>query len=102
MKNLKMQSLYRCKKRTSQYGAANYPVSCSAEEGQILKFEEIRDFLSPQYRVCTKAIIISKGSYVNEEPKNVIFCIGAKSALHSTWLHTTRFHASPNRANMEI
>ena len=27
---------------------------------------------SPRYRVCTKAIIISTRSYVNEEPKNVI------------------------------
>ena len=36
------------------------------------KFEEIQGFLFPRYGVYTKAIILSKGSYVNEEPKNVI------------------------------
>ena len=68
-----MQSLYLCKNCASQYESANYPVSCSAENGGIWKFEEIRGFISPRYRVWTKATIISKGSYVNEEPKKKIF-----------------------------
>ena len=57
---------------------------------------EIRDFLSSRYLVCTKAIIISKGSYGNVEPKSN-FCVGAKSALPSTGLQTKQFHAAPNR-----
>ena len=68
-----MQSLYRSKKRTSQYGDANYSVSCSAEYGRIWKFEEIRGFHSPRYRVCNKAKTLSKGSWGDGESKNVIF-----------------------------
>ena len=37
-----------------------------------MKFAEILGYLSTWYRVCTKAIFASKGSYGNAEPKNVI------------------------------
>ena len=79
-----MQYLCWCKKRTSQYGAANFPVSCSDEYGRIWKCVEIRAFFFPLYRVCTKAISISKGSYVNEEPKNVIF-VSVQKAHFRVW-----------------
>ena len=46
-----------------------YAAQNMAEYGN---FEEIRVFLFPRYRVCTKVIITSKESYVNGEPKNVI------------------------------
>ena len=53
MENPKMQSLFWCRKPTSQYAPANYPVSCSAVLDRECKFAESRGFLSPRYRVCT-------------------------------------------------
>ena len=40
--------------------------------GREWKFAEIGGYLSPRYRVCTKAMFISKGSCAYGEPKNVI------------------------------
>ena len=39
---------------------------------RTMKFAEIRNYLSTWYRVCTKVIFISKGSYGNAEPENII------------------------------
>ena len=58
MENPKMQSLFWCRKPTSQYAPANYPVSCSAVLDRQCKFAERRGFLSPRYRVCTNPIYI--------------------------------------------
>ena len=58
MENPKMQSLFWCRKPTSQYAPANYPVSCSAVMDRECKFAESRGFLSPRYRVCTNPIYI--------------------------------------------
>ena len=58
MENPKMQSLFWCRKPTSQYGSANSPVSCSAVIYRECKFSESRGFLSPRYRVCTNPIYI--------------------------------------------
>ena len=41
-------------------------------KGTPMKFTEIRGYISTWYRVCTKAIFTSKGSYWNVEPKNAI------------------------------
>ena len=35
-----------------------------------MNFAEFGGYLSTWYRVCTKAVITSKGSYWNVEPKN--------------------------------
>ena len=81
MENPKMQSLFLCRKPTSQYAPANYPVSCSAlRDGQCI-FAESRDFISPRYRVCTNPIYIWKGSYGNGEPKNAILVLVQKAHL---------------------
>ena len=72
MYNLKMQSLFRCKRSTSHFVDANFRDSCIAVLGRQWKFGEIQGYLSQWYRICTKAISISKGSYGNVEPKNVI------------------------------
>ena len=72
IESLKMEYFGRCKKLSSQYGPPNYPVSRSDEWGRQWKFTEIRGYLSPWYRVCTKSMFISQGSYQNGEPKNVI------------------------------
>ena len=89
MENPKMQSLFWCRKPTSQYAPSNYPVPCSAVlDGQAnypvscqCKFAESRGFLSPRYRVCTNPIYIWKGSYGNGEPKNAILVLVQKAHL---------------------
>ena len=58
IENPKMQSLFWCRKPTSQYAHANCPVSCSAVWDRECKFAVSRDFLSPRYRVCTNPIYI--------------------------------------------
>ena len=37
-----------------------------------IKFAEIGGYLSTWYRVCTKAIFTSEGSYGNVQPKNAV------------------------------
>ena len=59
----KMHSCSLCKSRTYLCGTSNYPVSCNPEHGRERKFAEIWFYLSSWYRVCTKAMFISKGSY---------------------------------------
>ena len=81
MENPKMQSLFWCRKPTSQYAPANDPVSCSALWDGQCKFAESRDFISPRYRVCTNPIYIWKGSYGNGEPKNAILVLVQKAHL---------------------
>ena len=70
MESPKMHSSSRCKNRTYLCNTANYPVSCKPIWGRERKFAEMRVYLSPWYRVCTKAIFISKGSYRYGESKN--------------------------------
>ena len=72
MENLKMQSLFRCKKRRGRHSPTNHPVSCAAVWCRIWKFDILRSFRSPSYSDCTKPMIISKGSYWYEEPEIVI------------------------------
>ena len=81
MENPEMQSLFWCRKPTSQYAPANYPVLCSAVWDRRCKFAESRDFLSPRYRVCTNPIYIWKGSYGNGELKNSILVLVQKAHL---------------------
>ena len=66
----KMSSSSRCKNRTYLCGTANYPFSCKPIYDRVWKFAEIRVFLSPWYRICTKGMFISKGNYRFEESKN--------------------------------
>ena len=47
-----------------------YQVSCIAVQGRHCKFGKIRGYQYPWYRVCTKPIFISKGSYGYREAKN--------------------------------
>ena len=55
-----------------QCGAANYPVSWGAVQGPPRKYEKLRAYQYPWYRVCTNAMVISKGSYGYGEFKNVL------------------------------
>ena len=69
----RMHCSSRCKNSSYLCGTANYPISCKPVQGRERKFVEIRVYLSPWYRVCTKAMLISKGSYRHGEFKNA-FC----------------------------
>ena len=61
----------RCRYRTYHCVTANYPVSWGVE-GPEWKYVEIRAYISQWYRACTKAMVISKGSYGHGESKNVL------------------------------
>ena len=49
--------------------------------GPTKKFAEILGYLSTWYRVCTKAMFTSKGSYGNAEPKNLILVSVQKASF---------------------
>ena len=72
MESSKMYYTSRCRYRTYQCGAVNYPVSLGVVLGLEWKYAEIRAYQSPLYRVCTKGMVISKGSYGHGEFKNVL------------------------------
>ena len=72
MESSKMYCSSRCRCRTHQCGAANYPVSRGAVQGPIWKYAKLRACQYPWYRVCTNAMVISKGSYGHGEFKNVL------------------------------
>ena len=57
-----MYSFSRCKNRCYLCMPSKYPVSREAVKGRERKTAQIWEDLSPWYRVCTKAIFISKGS----------------------------------------
>ena len=61
----------RCKNPTYLCGPSKYPVSREAAWGREGKLAYIGVDLSPWYRVCTKAIFASKGSYRYGEIGNV-------------------------------
>ena len=68
----KMYCPSRCRYRTDQLGARNYLVSREVVQGPEWKYAKLRPYPSPWYRVCTKAMVISKGSYGHGEFKNVL------------------------------
>ena len=68
----KMYCPSRCRNRTHQCGAANCPVSWVAVLGPPTKYVKLRAYKYPWYRVCTKVMVISKGSYGHGEFKNVL------------------------------
>ena len=72
MESSKMYCPSRCRYRTHQCGAANYPVSWGAVQGPPRKYAKLRAHQYPWYRVSTNAMVISKGSYGHGEFKNVL------------------------------
>ena len=72
MESSKMYCPSRCRYRTDQLGVRNYPVSREVVQGPEWKYAKFRPYQSPWYRVCTKAMVISKGSYGHGEFKNVL------------------------------
>ena len=47
-------------------------------KGPTMEFAEILGYLSTWYRICTKVIFTSKGSYGNVEPKSVVVALVQK------------------------
>ena len=72
MESSKMYCPSRCRYRTHQCGTANCPVSWGAVQGPPRKYAKFRAYQFPWYRVCTNAMVISKGSYGHGEFKNVL------------------------------
>ena len=72
MQSKKILSFGWCKKGTNLYGASNYPHSCIDIWSRQYKFPKFRGFLSPWCRVCTKITLISKRSFRDTEPINII------------------------------
>ena len=71
MESSKMNSPSRCRYLTYHCVAANYPVSWGVVQGTEWKYSKLRPYQSQWYRVCTKAMAISKGSYRHGEFTNV-------------------------------
>ena len=71
MESQKMYCPSRCRYRAYQFGARNYPVSWEVVQGPEWKYAKLRPSQSPWYGVCTKAMVISKGSYGHSEFKNL-------------------------------
>ena len=72
MESSKMCCPSRCRNTTYQCGAANFPVSWGAVQGLKWKYAKFRANVSAWYRVSTRGMLISKGSYGYGEPKNVL------------------------------
>ena len=72
MESSTMHYLSRCRYRTYQCGAVKYPVSSGVVSGPEWKFAELRGYKSSWYRVCTKAMVISKGRNGHVELENVL------------------------------
>ena len=72
MESSKMYCPSRCRYRTYHYVEAKYPVSWGAVQGTEWKYAKLRPYQSSWYRVCTKAMVISKGSYGHGEFENVL------------------------------
>ena len=62
----------RCRYRTYHFEEAKYPVSWVVVQGQDWKYAKFRPYQSPWYRVSTKGMVASKGSYGHGELKNVL------------------------------
>ena len=63
MESSKMYCPSRCRCRIHQCGTANYPVSWGAVQGPPRKYAKLRAYQYPWYRVCTNAMVISKGRH---------------------------------------
>ena len=71
MESPKIYCPSRCRYRTYHCVGAKYPVSWEVAQGPEWKYAKIRPYQCPGYRVCTKAMVISKGSYGHVDSKNV-------------------------------
>ena len=71
MESTKMYCPSRCRYCTYHCVAAHNPVSWVVVQGPECKYAKLRPYDYQWCRVCTKAMVISKGSYWHGEFKNV-------------------------------
>ena len=71
LRECRAQKCNPCFGAKSPLRSKNSPFLYSAVDGRQYKFAGVRGYLSSWYRVCTNAILISKGSSGNAEPKRV-------------------------------
>ena len=98
----KMYCPSRCRYRTYHCVEAKYPVSWGVVQGPEWKYAKLRPYQSPWYRVCNKAMVISKGSYGHGEFKNVLQQLVQISVLITAWPQSTPFHGGSIGPRMEI
>ena len=72
MESPKLNCPSRCRYRTYHCVEAKYTFSWWLVQGPEWKYVKFRHYQSPWYRVCTKAMVISKGSYGHGESKNIL------------------------------
>ena len=101
MESSKMYCPSRCRYRTDQLGARNYPVSREVVQGPEWKYAKLRPYHYPWYRVCTKAMVISKGSYGHGQ-FNGITIVGADIVLITARSQSTPFYGGSIGPRMEI
>ena len=101
MKNLEIQSLFRCIKRTFHYDAANYPgsrIACWADNEICLNWG-----LTFHIVPCMHQRNINIERKLREcRTYKLNPCFGAKSVVPITGLQTTRVHASRYRSDNVI
>ena len=102
MESSKMYCPSRCRYRTYKYVEVKYPVSWGAVQGTEWKYAKLRPYQSPWYRVCTKAMVISKGSYGKGEFKNVLTELVQISYLSLRGRKVPRFMGGSIEPRMEI
>ena len=72
MESPKLYCPSQCRYRTYHCVEAKYTVSWWVVKCPEWKYAKFRPYKSPWYRVYTKAMVISKGSYGHGESKNVL------------------------------
>ena len=102
MESQKMYCPCRCRYRADQFGPRNYPVSLEVVQGPEWKYSKLWHSQSPWYGVCTKALVISKGSYGHREFKNLLPELVEISFLSLRGLKVLRFIGGCIGPRMEI
>ena len=102
MVSSKMYCPCQCRKRTYQFEAVKYPFLRGAVYGREGKYAKLRAYQSPWYRIFTKAMVISKGSYVYGELKNALPLSVQKTYLPVQGRKVPSFKGSNIGPRMEI
>ena len=100
MESPKMYCPSRCRYHTYHCVATNYPVSWRVYSPEW-KYAKLRPYQSPWYRVCTKAMVISKGSYQSNvyikrklrawRVQKCIALVGSYTVITTSWKQSTPF-----------
>ena len=92
----------QCRHRTYHCVEAKYPVSWGVVWGPEWKYTKLRPYQSPWCGVCTKTMVISKGSYRHGESKNVLPKSVQTPYLPLRGSKVPRFMSGSIRPRMEI